>query len=219
MKWRTFTFFLLILLCQFNRQVFAQPQNTIFDDKMLLDGYTKKFSTEPQEILMAMIQDDTLSSYKSAAAVRSFRERFAPEVFSREKILAEKALLRRFNRTDSPFVQVEIMHTLCLIDRYKYFNSMVPSIIEKMDHYNEAVNEIAYNSLNSIISWARPRSREARIVFNTLRKNLFLSRRKLSATKSPSPKLKQKLELLRWSIKVLGSQELKRLPSEVINLL
>ncbi len=61
--------------------------------------------------------------------------------------------------------------------------------------------------------------REARIVFDTLRKILFLSRKRLGNITVPNKRLKQKLELLRWSIRILGTQELKRLPSEVINLL
>lgn len=197
----------------------ADSQYTIFDDNMLLDGYAQKFSTEPKEILVAMIKDDTLSSYKSAAAVRVFKERFSREVFPPEKAAIEKALIRRLNHTDSTFVQVEIMHTLSLMDRYKYFNSMIPALIQKLDHYNATVNEMAYASLNNIIELGHNRPREASVVFNTLRKTLFLSRKRLSSTKEPGPQLKRKLELLRWSIKVLGSQELKRLPREVINLL
>jgi len=61
--------------------------------------------------------------------------------------------------------------------------------------------------------------REARIVFNTLRKIFFLSRNRLQNITTPSTSLQEKIELLRWSIRILGTQELKRLPSEVINLL
>ncbi len=193
--------------------------NTIFDDKKLLDGYAQKFSAEPKEILIEMIKDDTLTSYKTAAAVRVFREKYSQEVFSKEKILAEKYLLRRLNLTDSSFVQVEIMHTLCLMDRYKYFNPMIPALIQKLDHYNTTVNELAYLSLVNITQKGANRPQEARVVFNTLRNILFLSRKRLANIKEPNPKLKQKLELLRWSIKILGTEELKRLPSEVINLL
>ncbi len=194
-------------------------QYTIFDDNMLLDGYTKKYADEPKDILIEMIKDDTLTSYKSAAAVRVFREVFSSEVFSPEKEVIEKYLIHRLNRTDSTFVQVEVIHTLCLMDRYKYFPSLVPILIQKLDHYSTTVNEMAYAALLQVIDLGHNRSREARIVFNTLRKVLFLSRKRLSATQNLSPKLKQKLELLRWSIKVLGSQELKKLPREVINLL
>lgn len=194
-------------------------QYTVFDDKALLQGYTKKYSNDPKDILLAMIQDETLSAYKSAAAVKVFREKFSLEVFSKEKRQIEKILLRRLNRTDSPFIQTEILHTLCLMDRYIYFASMVPSLIKKLDHYNSAVNELAFEGLKNIIANGHNRSREARIIFNTLRKVLFLSRKKLVSVKEPNTKLKQKLELLRWSIKVLGRQELKRLPKEVIGLL
>ena len=196
------------------------PSNlTIFDDKMLLDGYSQKFKAEPKDILLEMIKDDTLSPYKTAAAVRNFRERFAPEIFSREKVIVEKILLRRLDKTDSTFVQVEIMHTLCIMDRYRYFGSMVPILIQKMDHYNSAVNEIAYSALNNIIETGHSRAREARIIFNTLRKVLFLSRKRIANIKEPGLKLKQKLELLRWAIKILGTEELKKLPKEVISLL
>lgn len=190
----------------------------LFDDEMLLEGYAQKYKEESKDTLLAMIKDDTLNPYKTAAAVRVFREYFASEVFSKEKNAIEKILLRRFNRTDSPFVEVEIMHILCIMDRYKYFSSMVPILIQRLDHYNETVNELAYNSLKNIIDMGNNRTREARIVFNTLRKNLFITRRNLATVKEPSPRLKQKLDLLRWSIKVLGSSELKRLPKEVINL-
>ncbi|MBN1870074.1 MAG: hypothetical protein JW847_05825 [Candidatus Omnitrophica bacterium] len=193
--------------------------NTIFDDQMLLKGYTEKYRDLSLEILLAMIEDDTLTSYRSAAAVRVFKEKFSGEVVSREKIIIEKILLRRLHRTDSPFVEVEIMHTLCQMDRYHYFKSMVPALIQKLDHYNAAVNEVAFDSLNRIVESGSNRNREARIVFNTLRKTFFLSRKRLATVKEPDTKLAGKLKLLRWSIKVLGNQELKKLPTEVINLL
>ncbi len=196
----------------------ADEQYSLFDDRMLLEGYSETYTEESKETLLEMIKDDTLNPYKTAAAVRVFRERFAIEVFSKEKNTIEKILLRRFNRTDSPFVEVEIMYTLCLMDRYRYFFSMVPILLQRLDHYNKAVNELAYESLEDIINIGHNRTREARIIFNTLRKTLFLTRRNLAAMKEPTPRLKQKLELLRWSMKVLGSSELKRLPKEVINL-
>ena len=62
-------------------------------------------------------------------------------------------------------------------------------------------------------------AREARIEFNTLRKIFFLSRKKLKAADPSDPKLRNKLQLLRWSIKVLGTEELKSLPPEVISLM
>jgi len=192
---------------------------SIFDDKLLLDGYKEKFKGEPKKIILAMIKDDTLDDYRMAAAVAVFKDSFSTEVFSREKKIIIKTLLRRLNRTDSPFVQVEIMHALSRMDRYKYFNSMIPALLLKMDHYNRTVNEMAYAAINDIITTGHNRAREARIVFARLRKSLFLSRRRLAKVKEPSERLKQKLELLRWSIKVLGNQQLKRLPKEVIHLL
>jgi len=195
------------------------PTRTIFDDQMLLNGYTEKYSNLPKETLLAMIKDETLTSYRSAAAIKVFREKFSGEIVSREKKITEKVLLRRLHRADSPFVQVEIMHTLCQMDRYRYFKSMVPALIQKLSHYNATVNEIAFESLNHIIKTGSNRHREARIVFNTLRKILFLSRKYLETVKEPDSQLTKKLKLLRWSIKVLGNQELKKLPKEVINLL
>ena len=196
-----------------------QNNNAIFDDKHLLNGYAQKYKSEPLEILLEMIKDDTLTSYKTAAAVRVFREQFSEQVFSKEKILIEKYLLRRLNITDSSFVQVEIMHTLCLMDRYRYFNPMVPFLIQKLDHYNTAVDDLAFHALEDILYKNTNRAYEARLVFNTLRKILFLSRKRLANVKEPNEKLKQKLDSLRWSIKILGTEELKRLPSEVIKLL
>ncbi len=192
---------------------------TFLDDKALLDQFTQKYSKEPKNILLAMIQDETLESIKVAASVRAFRRRFSQEVFLREKRIVEKMLLRRLNRTDSPFVQVEIMHTLCLMDRYKYFDSMVPALIQKLDHYNSAVNEISFEGVNEIIESGHKKRREATIVFSLLRKNLFLSRNRLAGMKEPDARLNQKLQLVRWAIKILGTQELRRLPKEVLNLL
>ena len=127
-------------------------------------------------------------------------------------------LLRRLNKSDSAFVQVEIMHTLLVLDRYQYFDSMVPALILKMDHYNRVVSALAFDNLQEILKHSE-RNREARIVFNTLRKVFFLSRKRLDGVQKPDQKLQEKLEVLRWSVKVLGTQELKNLPQEVIGLL
>jgi len=197
----------------------TEPSRLIFDDKMLLAGYAENLKEESKETLLAMIQDDTLEDHKAAAAMRVFKDNFSQEVFSREKSAIERILLRKLNRTDSIFMQIEIMHTLCRMDRYKYFASMVPTLIQKLDHYNKTANEMTYEGLNDIIQGGHNRAREARIVFNTLRKTLFLTRRRLAGIKEPSEALKQKIKLLRWSIKVLGNQELKKLPKEVIGLL
>ncbi len=193
--------------------------NTIFDDKMLLNGYAEKYKDLAQDVIWEMIKDDTVTSYRSAAAIRVFKNNFAKEMVGRNRIFAERLILRRINRDDSPFVQIEGMHALCVLDRYRYFATMVPALIQKLDHYNTTVNEIAFYNLKNIIETGSNRQREARIVFNTLNKVLFLSRRRLANIDAPGLKLKQKLELLRWSIKILGTQELKRLPKEVLNLL
>ena len=190
----------------------------IFDDKALLAGYAQKYADEPRDILLAIIADDSVGAYKCAAAVRVFKEKYANQVLSREKTNILRVLLRRLNHSDSPFVQVEIMHALVVLDRYQYFESMVPALILKMDHYNSVVSTMAFQSVQTIVKDSLY-PREARIVFDTLRKMLFLSRNRLGNITVPNAKLKQKLELLRWSIRILGTQELKRLPSEVINLL
>ena len=191
----------------------------IFDDQMLLTGYEKKYQNESKEILWAMLEDDTLTPYKMAATVRVFRENFSSEVFLKEKRLLEKSLIHRLNKTDSPFVQVEIMHTLCIMDRYKYFKVTVPGLIQKLDHYNLAVNALAFESLNHIIATGNSRVREARFIFNILRKSFILSRKRMQKIKEPDERLKQKIELLRWSIKLLGKEQLERLPQEIFHLL
>ncbi|MDP8266749.1 MAG: hypothetical protein P9M07_07400 [Candidatus Aceula meridiana] len=196
----------------------AEESYTIFDDKSLLEGYAKKYAEEPKKTLIAMIRDDTLAPYKTAAAIRVFNKNFSQIVFSREKKLIEKWLLRRFARTDSIFVEIEVLHTLCKLDRYKYFKSMIPNLIRRMDHYNKTANELAYNYILDVIQEGQGKSREARIVFNMIRKMLFLSRKKLKNITEPGERLKQKIELLRWSVKILGTEELKRLPPEVLHL-
>ena len=219
---------LMILFLCAAQSLWAQDQDdinqanissgAIFDDKALLDGYTQKYANEPRDILLAMIADDSLGSYKCTAAVRVFKEKYANEVLSHEKANILRILIRRLNRTDSAFVQVEIMDTLVVLDRYQYFDSMVPALIQKMDHYNSVVSRNAYQDLVEITKDSLY-PREARIVFETLRKIFFLSRNRLQDITTPDERLQQKLDLMRWSIRILGTQELKRLPSEVINLL
>ncbi len=196
----------------------AETEYSIFDDKTLILGYTEKYAEKSKDVLLAMIKDEELTSYMCAAAIRAFREKYSSEIFGAEKKAVEKILLRRLARADSSFIELEIMQTLCLMDRYKYFESMVPGLIQLLDHYNETVSEWAFEGINEIIK-GQKRAREARIVFNTLRKKLFLSRKKYENIKEPGPKLKQKLSLLRWAIKILGTQELQRLPSEIIDFL
>ena len=190
----------------------------IFDDRALLEGYTQKYAEESRDILLAMIADDSLGAYKCTAAVRVFKEKFANDVLSQEKPGIIKTLIRRLRGSDSPFVQVEIMHTLIVLDRFQYFESMTPALIQKMDHYNPVVSTMAYDDLLELTKDSLY-PREARIVFETLRKILFLSRNRLQNITTPDRQLRQKIDLLRWSIRILGTQELKRLPSEVINLL
>jgi len=225
---KNYYFLLIFLSLAFIHPLWAQQKEdineadiasgAIFDDKALLEGYSQKYADEPRDILLAMIADDSLGAYKCTAAVRVFKENYANKVLSKEKANIIKVLIRRLNHSDSPFVQVEIMHTLVVLDRYQYFESMVPALILKMDHYNSVVSNMAFEDVQTIIKDSLY-PREARIVFDTLRKILFLSRNRLQHITTPNEKLKQKLELLRWSIRILGTQELKRLPSEVINLL
>jgi hypothetical protein len=221
-------FLLLLLTLVFIKPLWAQDQDdinetdidsgAIFDDKALLEGYAQKYGDETRDILLAMISDDSLGSYKCTAAVRVFKEKYANGVLSGEKANILKILIRRLNRTDSSFVQVEIMHALVVLDRYQYFDSMVPALIQKMDHYNSVVSTMAYEDLLAITKDSLY-PREARIVFKTLRKTFFLSRNRLKNITTPNKNLLQKLDLLRWAIRILGTQELRRLPSEVINLL
>lgn len=217
-----FILFVLSAFCLSVPRTYGQDDlsgQPIFNDRQLLDGYAQKYADFSKDVILEMVMDDTLNSYQIAAAVRVFKERYSGEVVSREKSRGERILVRRLKLTDSPFVEVEIMHTLCRMDRYRYFQSMVPALIQKLNHYNSAVNEIAFDGLNDIIGANNKRAREARIVFTTIRKMLFLSRNRLVNVTDPDEKLARKLKLLRWSIKVLGRQELNRLPSEVINLL
>ena len=224
---KPFLLFLYILYAWIPFVSAQQPQvpvegvemgNAIFDDDALLDGYAQKYADESREVLLAMVADDSLGAYKITAAIRVFRLKYADQVLSHEKPLIIKTLLRRINRTDSAFAQVEIMHTLVVLDRYQYFESMTNALILKMNHYNHVVSTNAYDALEEITKGST-RARESRIVFNTLRKTLFLSRKRLKNIGEPDERLKQKLALLRWSIKVLGTQYLQRLPSEVISLL
>lgn len=194
-------------------------QQGVFDDAQILDGYTKEYSDEPKEAILGRINDDAINFYQITAAIRVFKEKYSKTTVGREKLLIEQDLTRRINRTNSPFVEVEIMHTLCLLNRYKYFDAMVPALILKLDHYNLTINEIAEAALNDIIAKGKNNSRDARIIFNTLRKVLFLSRNTLKNISKPDPRLERKLKLLRWSTKILGAEELKRLPKEILHLL
>ncbi len=219
---RIAAFFLMAafaLIFRVNPAYAQQTEYTIFDDKMLLDGYAKKYGTETKDVLIQMIKDDDLTPYMSAATIRVFRNQFAKEIVGSEKNYIEKILLRRLAKSTSSFVDVEVMHTLCRLDRYQYFESMVPALIQLIDHYNATVNGMAYTGLEDILAAGTKRAREARIVFNVLRKKLFLSRKKFENLKEPGPKLKQKLELVRWAIKILGTEELKKLPHEIIPFL
>jgi hypothetical protein len=197
----------------------AVTSGAIFDDKMLFNGYVTKYINEPKEVLLAMMNDTTLGQFKIAAAIRVFKIQFADDIVATEKNVVEKVFIRLLAHEESPFVQTEIMHALVVLDRYRYFKVMVPRLIEKIDHYNDAVSDIAYDNLTAIITSSKARTREARIIFNTLRKILFLSRKKIEYVQEPDEKLRRKLDLLFWSIKVLGTQELKQLPPEVIRLM
>ena len=199
--------------------VLSAEIDRIFDDKMLIEGYAVKLANSPKDVLLAMINDDSLNVYKKAAAIRIFRIHFAPQIVQRERVIIERVMLRQLERASSVFVQVELMHVLVLLDRYRYFDAMVPMLLQKLDHYDAAVNEMAYEALNDIIDNGNARTREARIIFNTLRKTFFLTRKKLQDADPADPRIKNKLQILRWSVKVLGTDELKNLPKEVISLM
>ncbi len=197
----------------------AMIDENYFDDGFLMQGFADRYMDEDFETLLAMVQDETIPDIKAAAAVRAFREKYALDIFNRDKAAAERVLLKTYNRSGSAFLQVELMHTLVLMDRYKYYATFVPRLLLKMDHYNDAINQAAFKGMEDIISHGNNRSREARIVFNTLRKMLFLKKKRLANVTEPDERLKQKIGILKWSIKILGSQELDRLPKEVLNLL
>ena len=194
-------------------------EEAIFDDKVLFQGYVDKYKDKPRDVIVAMMNDSTIGTFKLAAAIRIFSIDFADQTVGTEKNFSEKTLLRILSHENSPYVQTESMNALIALDRYKYFKIMVPRLIEKLDHYEDAVVDIAYDDLSMIITKSTARTREARIIFNTLRKILFLSRKKLEFIEEPDEKLQKKLDLLFWCIKVLGTQELKQLPPEVIRLL
>ena len=197
----------------------AALEEAIFDDKILFQGYVEKYADKSRDVIVAMMNDSTIGTFKLAAAIRVFKDRFAEDSVTTDKNFSEKTLLRIMAHEDSPFVQVEVMSALVALDRYKYFKVMIPRLIEKLDHYNDAVVDITYDELTMLINKSTARTREARIIFNTLRKILFLSRKKLEYIQEPDEKLQKKLDLLFWSVKVLGTQELKQLPLEVIRLL
>ena len=191
----------------------------LFDDQELLDGYTQKYRDAAWDEIIQMLGDESLSAYQLAATIRVFRQEFVKETVAMDKKSMERLLLQLLNRSPSPFVQVEAMDTLIAMDRYKYFRAMIPSMIQKLDHYNDTVNALAFDYLNQMIAQEPARSREAQIVFNSINKILFLSRNHLTNVKEPGPRLSQKIKLLRWSIKVLGTEDLNKLPKEVIGLL
>ena len=191
----------------------------IFNDKLLIEGYAGKLAATSKDAILAMINDDTLVAYRKAAAVRVFRTRFAPQIVTRERAIVERAFLRQLELATSIYVQIELMNCLVTLDRYRYFEPMVPSLIQKIDHYDATASDMAYKSLLDINDSGTQRAREARIEFNTLRKIFFLMRKKLEAADPADIRIKNKIDLLKWSVKVLGTDELKNLPKEVINLM
>lgn len=190
-----------------------------FDDQLLIERFAEKIQEETKDNLLSMIDDKNLYNYKIAAAVRVFREKYAKEVVQRERAYIEKVFLRRLEVSRSIFLEIEIMHTLLVIDRYRFFAEMVSMLIKGLDHYDLSAVDLAFKALNEVVIKDVARTREARIVFNVLRKIFFLSRKKLAAIEAQDVRLKYKLSLLRWAIKVLGTQELRNLPKEVISLM
>lgn len=201
------------------RAILAEDIDKIFDDKLFIEGYAVKLANAPKDILLAMINDDSLNTFKKSAALQVFRKRFASQVVQHERLILERVMLRQLEKSSSVFVQLELMHVLVMLDRYRYFDAMVPALIQKLDHYDIAVTDLAYQAMDDIINTGSNRTREARIVFNTLRKTLFLTRKKLQNMDPNDERIKNKLQILRWSVKVLGTEELKNLPKEVISLM
>ncbi|MBF0388443.1 MAG: hypothetical protein HQL20_11460 [Candidatus Omnitrophica bacterium] len=200
-------------------QVVPDDNYPIFNDKLLIEGYAGKLSSTTKDVILAMINDDALVPYRKAAAIRVFRTRYAASTVTRERSIVEKLFLRQLERTSSAYVQIELMHSLITLDRYRYFDAMLPVLIKKIDHYDGTASEMAYKAIVDINDAGSQRSREARIEFNTLIKMLFLTRKKLDGADPQEARLKMKLELLRWSVKVLGTDELKNIPKEVISLM
>ena len=191
----------------------------LFDDQRMIEGYSAKLASASREMLLAMINDQALVAYRKAAAIMVFRARFAPLVVAAERGIVEKAFLRQLDLASSVFVQIELMHTLGVIDRYRYFDAMVPALILKIDHYDDVASVMAYKGVLDINASGNQRAREARIEFNTLRKIFFMSRKKLLAVDATDIRLRNKIDLLRSSIKVLGTDEIKNLPRELIGLM
>ncbi|MFH0754922.1 MAG: hypothetical protein V2A70_10190 [Candidatus Omnitrophota bacterium] len=203
----------------FQDRALAQDVTDIFDDKALVEGYSAKLAKSSKELLLAMINDDDLNALKKTAAVIVFGQKFASQIVSKEKIIVERVFLRQLQRGNSVYFQIAIMRVLVVIDRFRYFDSMVPLLIQKMDHYDPYVNELAYQALEDINALGNQRPREARIILNTLRKIFFLKRKNIAKEDPADLRLRNKLQLLRWAIKVLGVEELKTLPAEVISLM
>lgn len=195
------------------------PPEGYFNDQLMINGYAQKYEDRPLSVIFAMLRDDTLSPIKTAAATLVLREVYSDQLFKEDKILAEKILWRRLNRTESSFVQVEAMHTLCRLNRYQYFKPLVPALILKMEHYDPTVKEMAARAILDIIDHGKDTAWEARIVFQTQRKVFFLNRNKLAEAARQDPIFKEKIKILKWTIKILGSEELKALPKELIPLL
>ena len=216
-------FFLFLISYLGTATVHAQDNSSppnIFDDKYLIDGYTQRYTKEPFRVLLAMLRDDTLTAVKTTAAIQVLTDNYSDQLFARDKAITEKSLLRRLNKTDSPFVQIAAMRALCRLNRYQYFKPMVPELILKIDHYDRAVSQLATDAVNDILTHGKDKAWEARIVFTTLRKLLFLSRNKLTdSNEKNGPAMREKIKILRWSIKILGTEELRQLPKEVIPLL
>lgn len=191
-----------------------------FDDQLLIERFAEKIQQENLDNLLLMIDDKNLYHYKIAAAVRVFRHQYAKDIVQKDKAYIEKSLLRRLEVSKSKFLEIEIIHTLLLMDRYRFFSDMISLLVKSLDHYDLSVVGLSYRALNEVVILEKPaRVREARIVFNLLRKMFFLSRKKLAHLTETDLRLKHKLSLLRWAIKVLGTQELKNLPKEVISLM
>ena len=106
------------------------PSDTMFDDKILLDRYITKYHGASKEMLYAMNNVDTLTPYKSTAAICVLTKNFVNDAIAKARNFIEKLILHRLNHTDSAFIEVESMYALVVLDRYKYFKIMVPNLIK-----------------------------------------------------------------------------------------
>ncbi len=55
-------------------------ESTLFDDRALIEGYTKRYSDLSLDIIQEMIKDETLSPYQMTAAIRVLNTNHIPGI-------------------------------------------------------------------------------------------------------------------------------------------